>query len=80
MNKNASGRTEDRPKRKGHGEPVAVPSISLPKVGGAIRGMGEKFAANPVTSIGSVTAHNRRASPKFALGKMPAFKSRASRS
>jgi hypothetical protein len=29
-----------------------APSISLPKGGGAIRGMGEKFAANPVTGTG----------------------------
>lgn len=33
---------------------VAAPSISLPKGGGAIRGMGEKFAANPVTGTGSM--------------------------
>jgi RHS repeat-associated protein len=32
-----------------------VPAISLPKGGGAIRGMGEKFAANPVTGAGSMT-------------------------
>ena len=31
------------------------PAISLPKGGGAIRGMGEKFAANPVTGTGSMT-------------------------
>lgn len=31
------------------------PSISLPKGGGAIRGIGEKFAANPVTGTGSMT-------------------------
>ena len=31
------------------------PSISLPKGGGAIRGMGEKFGANPVTGTGSMT-------------------------
>src|SRR5262245_25295206 len=35
--------------------PFAAPSISLPKGGGAIRGMGEKFAANPVTGTGSMT-------------------------
>jgi hypothetical protein len=29
--------------------------ISLPKGGGAIRGMGEKFAANPVTGTGSMS-------------------------
>jgi RHS repeat-associated protein len=34
---------------------VTPPSISLPKGGGAIRGMGEKFAANPVTGSGSMT-------------------------
>ncbi len=32
-----------------------IPSISLPKGGGAIRGIGEKFAANPVTGTGSLT-------------------------
>lgn len=32
-----------------------LPAISLPKGGGAIRGMGEKFAANPVTGTGSMT-------------------------
>lgn len=31
------------------------PAISLPKGGGAIRGIGEKFAANPVTGTGSMT-------------------------
>ena len=31
------------------------PNPSLPKGGGAIRGMGEKFAANPVTGTGSMT-------------------------
>ena len=38
---------------------ISAPSISLPKCGDAIRGMGEKFAANPVAGIGSMTAHNR---------------------
>jgi RHS repeat-associated protein len=33
----------------------APASISLPKGGGAIRGMGEKFGANPVTGTGSMT-------------------------
>src|SRR5882724_4755445 len=32
-----------------------VPSINLPKGGGAIRGIGEKFGANPVTGTGSLT-------------------------
>src|SRR5215216_6769653 len=34
---------------------VAPPAISLPKGGGAIRGMGEKFSANPVTGTGSLS-------------------------
>src|SRR5260370_977558 len=34
---------------------VVAPSISLPKGGGAIRGIGEKFAANPVTGTGSMS-------------------------
>ncbi len=32
-----------------------MPTISLPKGGGAIRGIGEKFGANPVTGTGSLT-------------------------
>lgn len=35
--------------------PVSAPAISLPKGGGAIRGIGEKFAANPVTGTGSLS-------------------------
>jgi Salmonella virulence plasmid 65kDa B protein len=34
---------------------VNAPSITLPKGGGAISGIGEKFAANPVTGTGSMT-------------------------
>jgi RHS repeat-associated protein len=34
---------------------VQAPSVSLPKGGGAIRGVGEKFTANPVTGTGSMT-------------------------
>ena len=37
------------------GNPAAAPSISLPKGGGAIRGIGEKFAANPVTGTGNLS-------------------------
>lgn len=32
-----------------------IPSISLPKGGGAIHGIGEKFSANPVTGTGSLS-------------------------
>ncbi len=34
---------------------AAPPTVSLPKGGGAIKGMGEKFAANPVTGTGSMS-------------------------
>src|SRR5688500_11247971 len=34
---------------------AAAPAISLPKGGGAIRGIGEKFATNPVTGTGAMT-------------------------
>jgi hypothetical protein len=43
---------EDGAKR---GEQLRAPAISVPKGGGAIRGIGEKFAANPVTGTGSMT-------------------------
>jgi hypothetical protein len=35
------------------GQALVAPSISLPNGGGAIRSMGEKFAANPVGGTGS---------------------------
>jgi Salmonella virulence plasmid 65kDa B protein len=34
---------------------ISAPAITMPKGGGAIRGMGEKFSANPVTGTGSMT-------------------------
>jgi RHS repeat-associated protein len=37
------------------GSSFIVPQLSLPKGGGAIRGIGEKFATNPVTGTGSLT-------------------------
>ena len=36
-------------------EQYKPPSVSLPKGGGAIRGLGEKFNANPVTGTGSLS-------------------------
>lgn len=45
-------RTEEASKTTNLMQPLA---ISLPKGGGAIRGMGEKFAANPVTGTGSLS-------------------------
>src|SRR5437667_1827469 len=51
--------TEQQPDTKSNAGPqngaVVAPSISLPKGGGAIRGIGEKFAANPVTGTGSMS-------------------------
>jgi RHS repeat-associated protein len=44
-----AGKLEEGEKRS------SAPSISLPKGGGAIRGIGEKFAANPVTGTGSLS-------------------------
>src|SRR6478609_7907634 len=43
--------------RSGPGEAfsTSAPAIGLPKGGGAIRGIGEKFAASPVTGTGSMS-------------------------
>src|SRR2546429_7940812 len=42
-------------KDSSNGSDTPSPSISLPKGGGAIRGIGEKFSANPVTGTGSLS-------------------------
>jgi RHS repeat-associated protein len=48
--------TSERMTSRADGEQqLAAPPISLPKGGGAIRGMGEKFAANPVTGTSSMS-------------------------
>jgi len=44
----------DRNDDDGASTPVA-PVVTLPKGGGAIRGIGEKFAANPVTGTGTMS-------------------------
>ena len=53
-----NSREEHRPgsgnQEAGNQRQVATPCISLPKGGGAIRGISERFAANPVTSSGSM--------------------------
>jgi RHS repeat-associated protein len=49
--KNGSDQTDSAPSQS----PFTAPQISLPKGGGAIRGIGEKFAANAVTGTGSLT-------------------------
>ena len=35
--------------------PFVAPTLSLPKGGGAIRGIGEKFSANPITGTGTLS-------------------------
>lgn len=46
----------------------AAPVIALPKGGGAIRGIGEKFAANPVTGTGSMTVPIAASPGRSGLG------------
>jgi len=47
---------EKKPDENAQGQnKFSAPSISLPKGGGAVRGIGEKFAANPVTGTGSMS-------------------------
>ncbi|MGH8652997.1 MAG: SpvB/TcaC N-terminal domain-containing protein, partial [Gammaproteobacteria bacterium] len=45
----------ERKESESDGFESRAPAISLPKGGGAIRGIGEKFAANPVTGTGSMS-------------------------
>ena len=47
--------TEETAKAGEEKQGVSAPAITLPKGGGAIHGMGEKFAANPVTGTGSMS-------------------------
>ncbi|MBI1993889.1 MAG: toxin, partial [Deltaproteobacteria bacterium] len=49
------GKASDERDSGNNGDQARSPAISLPKGGGAIRGMGEKFAANPVTGTGSLS-------------------------
>ena len=44
------------------------PQVSLPKGGGAVRGIGEKFAANPVTGTGSLTVPIATSPGRSAFG------------
>jgi RHS repeat-associated protein len=47
------GNSKDSEHEKSYFSPPSA--VSLPKGGGAIKGMGEKFAANPVTGTGSMS-------------------------
>jgi hypothetical protein len=51
----------------------SLPSLSLPKGGGAIRGIGEKFAANPVTGTGSMTVPVYTSPCRSGFGPQPLF-------
>jgi RHS repeat-associated protein len=52
---NLQKRSEDEGNASGNAFDVKAPALMLPKGGGAIRGIGEKFAVNPVTGTGSVS-------------------------
>src|SRR5713101_4930037 len=52
---NPTGSSNQNENNKSGDNQISPPSISLPKGGGAIRDIGEKFAANPVTGTGSMT-------------------------
>jgi RHS repeat-associated protein len=47
---------------------VTAPQINLPKGGGAIRGIDEKFAANPVTGTGTLTVPIPASSGRSGFG------------
>ncbi|MCU0543439.1 MAG: toxin [Oscillatoriaceae cyanobacterium Prado104] len=52
----SSNKNSDRPTTETDKNYFSLPpAVSLPKGGGAIKGMGEKFAANPVTGTGSMS-------------------------
>ncbi len=46
---------QDRKNPQGDSFAVSAPQVTPPKGGGAIRGMGEKFAANRVSGTGSMS-------------------------
>ena len=48
---------------------TSAPAIDLPKGGGAIRGIGEKFAANPVTGTGSMSVPIATSPGRSASGR-----------
>lgn len=69
----ADGRGDRGSEGSGRVERVSLPSIALPKGGGAIRGIGEKFSVNPATGTASLsipcpmTPSRGDASPKLSL-------------
>ncbi|MCO5245863.1 MAG: hypothetical protein M9927_18935, partial [Anaerolineae bacterium] len=65
QNSAPSSRPEGQPKDT---FAVAPPAVQLPKGGGAIRGMGEKFAANPVTGTGSMSVPSATSPGRSGFG------------
>ena len=65
----ANERTGSQPESASQTFATASPAISLPKGGGAIRGMGEKFAANPVTGTGSMSVPIATSPGRSGLGR-----------
>jgi hypothetical protein len=55
------------------GAPFTAPSISLPKGGGAILSIGEKFAANPVTGTGSMSVPIATSPGRSGFGPLFSF-------
>ena len=50
-----------------------IPSISLLRGGGAIRGIGEKFGVNPVTGTGSISVPQEGRQPRHPRGRLDSF-------
>jgi RHS repeat-associated protein len=63
-----AGTPQDRSAQPGGSPSISAPSISLPTGGGAIRGIGEKFAANPVTGTGSMSVPLATSPGRFGFG------------
>jgi len=68
-----SGQNNSNQNNSGNEFAIKAPDLSLPKGGGSLHGMGEKFAANPVTGTGSfsipitVTKSRNDFGPKLTL-------------
>ena len=64
-----SGKTRSQDQEiKENQNSLKIPSISLPKGGGAVKGIGEKFATNPVTGTGSMSIPNDTSPSRSGFG------------
>lgn len=68
MPKEVTSGMQDSSSSSKEGSPFDVPQISLPKGGGAIRGIGEKFTANAATGTGSLTVPIALSSGRSGFG------------